>query len=54
MRDEDRPPPEIWMNPTAINDHFSRLKEKYASGSTTGETDEVVDLDQNELTRGLR
>lgn len=51
MRDEDRPPRDIWISQTAIGEHFGRLKEKYASDSGT---DEVVDLDQNELTKGLR
>lgn len=55
MRDEDRPSRDIWMNNEALDSHFRAVKEKYALGGGGGVTpDEAPDLDQNELTRGLR
>lgn len=52
MRDEDRPPRAIWMNPMAIGDHFDRVRDKYATPGAAVEYD--ADLDQNDLTKGLR
>lgn len=53
MRKEDQPPERIWLNDEAIAAHFERIHEKYSTGSGT-EMVEVADLDQNELTKGLR
>lgn len=53
MREEDQPPEDIWLDQEALNDHFQRLKEKYSSNSG-GEPMQLVDLDQNEMTRDLK
>lgn len=53
MREEDAPSEDIWLDQEALNDHFERLKEKYSSNSG-GEPMEIVELDQNELTRDLK
>ena len=53
MRDEDAPSEDIWLDQEALNDHFLRLKEKYSSPSGS-QPMELVDLDQNEMTRDLK
>lgn len=52
MQDEDRPPEHIWLNDEAVNEHFERLKARYAKPGSAG--DEVVPMDQNEFTRDLK
>jgi hypothetical protein len=51
IKDEDRPPEEIWLDGEAIQDWFARVKERRDS-ETAGE--ESVPMDQNEATKGLR
>lgn len=53
MPEKDQPPQRIWLNDEAINEHFERLKASYANGGT-GDDGEVVPLQQNEMTKGLR
>lgn len=53
MSDEDQPPERIWLDDEALADHFERVRERYRSGSSS-DREEVPDLEQNELTKGLR
>lgn len=55
MRREDQPPDHIWLDSEALAMHFERLDAKYSSDSQgAGVEDIPADLEQNELTRGLR
>lgn len=54
MREEDQPPEHIWLDDEAVTEHFARVKERWASGSSGMEPIEEVPLEQNETTRGLR
>lgn len=55
MREEDAPPEEKWLDQEALNEHFDEVKRRYASSSSRGmEPIEELDLEQNELTKGLR
>lgn len=53
LPDEDAPPEEIWLDQEAINDHFQRVKDRHSSGAR-GESMEELELDQNDLTKGLK
>lgn len=52
LPERDQPPEAIWLDPEALEEHFQRVKDRYAAG--TSSEDEHVSLSQNELTRGLR
>lgn len=52
MPEKDQPPEEIWLNPEALQEHFEQVKASYSSGNSDRE--EVPDLEQNELTRGIK
>jgi hypothetical protein len=58
MSEQDRPPEHIWQNEKELEAHFERVRDRYkdkrdGSASDTG-WEEVPDLAQNELTKGLR
>lgn len=54
MSDEDRPPERIWLDDEALEAHFENVKARYSSKSGSGPMEEVPDLQQNELTKGLK
>lgn len=51
IKEEDKPPEEIWLDGEAIQEWFARVKER-RDAENKGE--ESVPMDQNEATRGLR
>lgn len=51
MRPEDQPPQHLWLDDEGLSEHLERISERRRSGA---EWSEVPDLEQNELTRGLR
>jgi hypothetical protein len=53
MTDEDQPPEAIWLDSEALESHFDAVRSKYRNPAG-GEEMEMVPLEQNELTRGLR
>lgn len=52
MTEDDRPPERLWLDDEGLSDHFKKVREKYSNGSSN--TEQVPDLEQNEITRELR
>lgn len=51
MQDKDRPPREIWLDDDALEAHFNMIEARRNDGSGS---EDVPDLEQNEMTKGLR
>jgi hypothetical protein len=56
LPEEDQPKTSIWNHPELLDDWFKLVKERRLNPNTEKIADEWndVDLDQNELTKGLR
>jgi hypothetical protein len=50
---EQQPPEEIWLNDEALSAHFEAIRQEQQA-KAGNETIEVPDMEENELTRGLR
>lgn len=54
MLEEDQPPREIWLDDDALEAHFVGVKARREQRSGGRGTEQVPEMRQNELTKGLR
>jgi len=54
LPEEDRPPEAIWLNPSALNDHFDSVNARYKAKSSNMEVIEDAPMMQSEFSKKLR